>query len=142
MSDHEQDDGKAVRGRPFALGNPGRPHGARNKATLAMEALLDGQCEAITQKVVEAAVQGNMYASRLCMERTMAPRRDSAINIDLPAVRNAADTAEASTALLEALTAGVITPVEAGRVMALLTAHRDILYAGDIERRLNALEHR
>lgn len=36
--------------KPGESGNPaGRPKGARNKATLAVEALLDGQHEALTQ---------------------------------------------------------------------------------------------
>jgi hypothetical protein len=34
-------------GRPFAKGNPGRPKGARHKATVAAEALLDGEAEAL-----------------------------------------------------------------------------------------------
>ena len=39
-----------TRGRPFAAGNPGRPKGARNKATLAVEQLLDGEAEALTAR--------------------------------------------------------------------------------------------
>ena len=40
-------------------GNPsGRPVGARNRATLAMEALLDGAAEAITRKAVDLAKGG------------------------------------------------------------------------------------
>jgi hypothetical protein len=41
-------------GKPFTpgcSGNPaGRPKGARNRSTLALETLLDGQAEALTQK--------------------------------------------------------------------------------------------
>ena len=37
----------------FAVGNPGRPKGSRHKSTLAVEALLDGQAEAISQKAVD-----------------------------------------------------------------------------------------
>ena len=33
----------ATRGRPFVRGNPGRPKGARNRSTLAAEALLEAQ---------------------------------------------------------------------------------------------------
>jgi hypothetical protein len=34
----------------FASGNPGRPKGARNRTARAVEALLEGQSEALTQK--------------------------------------------------------------------------------------------
>jgi Family of unknown function (DUF5681) len=44
-----------ARGRPFEpgqSGNPsGRPNGARNKTTIAVEALLDNEAEALTRKV-------------------------------------------------------------------------------------------
>jgi hypothetical protein len=39
----------------FSVGNSGRPKGSRNKATLAIENLLQGQTEALTQTVVAKA---------------------------------------------------------------------------------------
>jgi hypothetical protein len=51
-----------TRGRPFAPGNPGRPKGSRNKATLAAEALLDGEAEALTRKAIELALAGDVTA--------------------------------------------------------------------------------
>jgi hypothetical protein len=55
-------------------------------------------------------------------------------------VKSAADAVEASAALLEAVGAGEVTPDEAGRVMALLVAHKGIVEAGDLERRIAELE--
>ena len=40
----------------FAPGNPGKPKGARHRTLLAMEALLDGQGEALTQKAIDKAL--------------------------------------------------------------------------------------
>ena len=64
---------KKQRGKPFEKGQSGnlngRPKGTRNKTTLAMEALLDGEAEAITRKAIEKAKEGDMVAIRLCLER-------------------------------------------------------------------------
>ena len=39
----------------FTAGNSGRPKGARNKATIAVENLLQGQAEALTQTAMVKA---------------------------------------------------------------------------------------
>ena len=36
----------------FTVSNTGRPKGSRNKATIAIESLLQGQAEALTQTAV------------------------------------------------------------------------------------------
>jgi len=131
---------KKTRGRPFEPGNPGRPIGARNRTTLAVEALLDGQHEALTKTAIEKALEGDTTALRLCLDRIAPARRDAPISFDLPSVRSAEDATAASAAVIEAVACGEITPDEAGRVMALLTAHKGILEAGDLERRIAALE--
>src|ERR1700692_1579738 len=58
---------------PFQIGqsgNPaGRPRGARNKRTLALESIMDGESEVITRKVVEMAKGGSIAAIRLVIDR-------------------------------------------------------------------------
>ena len=55
---------------PETQGNPaGKPKGVRNRATLAAEALLDGEAEALTRKAVEMALAGDVMALKLCLER-------------------------------------------------------------------------
>lgn len=58
-------------------GNPsGRPKGAKNKTTLAAESLLKDHAEAITQKVIDLALQGDLLALKMCMDRLLPlPRR-------------------------------------------------------------------
>jgi hypothetical protein len=68
--------------QPGVSGNPaGRPKGAKNKSTLAAEALLDGEAEALTRKAVEMALRGDTVALRLCLERLMPPRRDRPVAV-------------------------------------------------------------
>ncbi len=131
-----------TRGKPFSTGNPGKPIGARHRVTRAVEALLEGQHEALTQAAITKALEGDGVALRLCLDRLAPPRKDAPISISLPPVTSAADAVVASSALLDAVAAGEVTPGEAGPVMALLVSHKAIVEAGDLERRITALEEK
>jgi hypothetical protein len=132
-----------TRFKPGQSGNPtGKAPGTRNKVTRAVEALLEGQHEALTQAAIAKALDGDTVALRLCLDRLAPPRKHSPITIELPAVRTAADTVEASAVVLGAVSAGDVTPDEAGHVMALLTAHKALIETCDLEVRLAALEEK
>ena len=126
----------------FAPGNKlgGRTPGSRNQTTLAVEALLEGEHEALTRAAIEKALDGDTTALRLCLDRLAPPRKDSPVTFALPPVKSAADAVQASAAVLAAVAGGEVTPDEAGRVMALLTAHKTLLEVGDLEARIAALE--
>lgn len=127
--------------RPGQSGNPaGKPKGARHKVTRAVEALLEGQADALTQKAIDKALEGDGMALRLCLDRIAPARKDGPIAFALPPIVTAGDTVTASAALLGAVAAGDLTPDEGGRVMALLTAHRALVETGDLEARIAALE--
>ena len=126
---------------PGKSGNPaGKPKGARNKTTLAIEALLAGEAEELTRKAIEMAKEGDGPALRMCLDRLAPPRKDSPVCFDLPPIKNVADTVEASSALLSAVAEGDVTPDEAARIMSLLTSHKVLVETGEFERRLEALE--
>jgi len=128
---------------PGQSGNPsGRPKNARNVVTRAVEALLEGEHEALTRKAIEKAKEGDNIALRLCLERIAPVRKDAPITFELPPINTAGDTLAASASVLSAVASGEITPAEAGAVMALLTAHRGIVETCDIEARLSALEEK
>jgi hypothetical protein len=110
--------------------------------TRAVEALLEGEHEALTRKAIEKAMEGDNIALRLCLERIAPPRKDAPISFDLPVISTAGDTLNASAAVLSAVAMGEITPGEAGAVMSLLTAHKQIVETCDIEARLAALEEK
>src|SRR3954451_22474122 len=87
-----------------ASGNPnGRPKGSRNVATLACEALLDGQAEALTQKAIEMALEGDVVAMKLCLERIYPPRKDRPVTFPLPQITNPHDAAKIAAAVAQAV---------------------------------------
>jgi hypothetical protein len=127
--------------KPGQSGNPaGRPKGARHRTTLAIEALLEGEHAALTRKAIEMALAGDTVALRLCLDRIAPARKDTPVSIELPPVKTLADAVIASSAVLAAVAAGECTPDEGGRLMAMLSTHRTIVEAGDLEARILALE--
>jgi hypothetical protein len=134
------------RGRPFqkgCSGNPqGRPLGARNAATVIAEQLLDGEAAAITRKVIELAMQGDLTALRLCLERIVPPRRDRPVNFNLPSMNSADDASKALAAITTAVASGELTPTEAAELSRVIEGYVKALEATEIERRLRLLEER
>jgi hypothetical protein len=77
---------------------------------------------------------------RLCLERTIAPRRDAEVRFDLPAIRDASDIADAMAAVLRALARSEITPAEGGEIGPLVETFMRAIECADFERRLRAIE--
>jgi Family of unknown function (DUF5681) len=121
---------KKPRGRPFEpgqSGNPaGRPKGARNRAGRAIEALIDGQGEALGAKAIEKALGGDSAMLRALMRTLVSPRRERTVEFDLPQIESAADAVKASAAVIRACAAGELSPREASEIMRLIAAHARI----------------
>jgi hypothetical protein len=129
--------------KPGQSGNPsGRPVGSRNKTSLAIEALLDGEGENLTRKAIELAQSGDMQALRLCLERLCPPRKDRPITFALPAITGMADVVPAQSALLAAVASGEVTPAEAGEVSKLLDSYTRAVEVSELAERIALLEQR
>lgn len=133
-TDERNDDGT------FASGNAGKPKGARHKVTLAVEAMLEGQQEALTQAAIDKALDGDVTALRLCIDRIAPARKDAPISFDLPEIKTAENAADAARSILKAIAAGDVTPLEAATVMGVIEQFRRTLETTDLEKRITALE--
>jgi hypothetical protein len=134
-------DGRGVEGK-FASGNSGKPKGARHRVTRAAEVLLEGQSEAITQKAVDKALEGDTTALRLCLERLVPARKDAPIQFDLPPINDASEAAQAAQSVLQAVSEGSISPLEGAAVMGLVESYRRTLELTEFEQRLKDLEEK
>jgi len=134
----ESRDGRWKKGQS---GNPnGRAAGSRNRATLAIEALLEGEGEALTRKAIELAKAGDMQALRLCMDRLAPPRKDSPVAFDLPEIKTLNDAVPAMGALVKAVGRGELTPAEAAELTKMVQAFAKIVETVGLEDRVRKLE--
>ena len=134
------------RGRPFAVGtsgNPaGRPKGARNRTTVAVEEILDGEADALARKAIELALGGDTVALRLCLERIAPAKRERPTPFALPKLETAADAVQASAALVEAVAAGELTTAQAAELGKLVESYIKAIEVTDVIERLERLEAR
>ena len=132
------------RGRPFAPGqscNPnGRPKGSRNRVTRAVEALIDGQAEALGAKALEKALAGDPTMLRALLGTLLPTRRERTVEFELPKIESAADAVKASSAVISACAAGELPLREASEIMGLISTHVRTIEVAELEARIAALE--
>lgn len=133
------------RGKPhrFQPGNQygrGRPQGSRNKATIALQALLEGEGVAITRAAVERAKRGDATALRLCLERLIPEKTDRTVKLNFGSIETAAGVVQALDTLLQAVGCGDITPSEASTLASVLETRRRVIETQELEQRIAKLE--
>lgn len=131
-------------GRPFPKGqsgNPaGKPPGAVNHATRAVQELLDGEAEKLTRRCIDLALSGDPTALRLCIERLAPAPKERRIAFDIPKASTAKDISAALAHVTAAVGAGLITPGEGNSLASLLEAQRRAIETADLEQRIERLE--
>lgn len=124
-----------LRGRPFEPGNKmgrGRPKGSRNKKAAQAQEILDQYTEPLMKKCVAKALEGNVRALSLCMERILPSPREPGVRLKIPKLIKVEDIDVALQKLLEEIAKGDMSPAEGEKFHAILQSHRE-----NIERRAN-----
>jgi ubiquinone biosynthesis protein UbiJ len=140
MSDAEPT-GRAQNGR-FQPGNPGRPKGTRHAALVTLDAIGIEGAEKVMRKVQEMAEAGDMRAAELLLRRLWPERKGRPVEMELPALKTAADLPKALAVVAAEMAAGNLSPEEAGAVVAVVEAQRRALETEDLAARIAALEAR
>src|SRR5215207_6317623 len=85
---------RSTRWAPGQSGNPkGRPKGSRNRASLLLEHLIEG--EAVVRALLAAAKGGDVPAARALLDRLVPPRKERPVKVGLPELRSAKDARDA-----------------------------------------------
>jgi hypothetical protein len=142
MSNEEEfDSGRAHqhRGRPFQKGNPGRPPGSKNRATLIASTLLEEDAEKLLQVALKLALDGDKDMLKFLLGRLLPKERT--VRLDLQPIITTADAIEALAHVTGAVANGEISPSEGAAVGSLLTSYSRTIEIEDIDLRLDQLEH-
>jgi hypothetical protein len=131
-------------GKPFEKGqsgNPnGRPPGARNRATILAEQLMQDDVEGVVRAVIGKARSGDMAAARLVLDRILPPRKGRPISFPLPEIETAAHVTQALGVVASLMADGEITPDEASAVAGVIETKRKAIETQELEQRVAALE--
>ena len=122
-------------------GNPtGKPAGARNKATIMVQTIMERGAKEIAEAVVGLAKEGDLSAARLVIERLVPPAKERPIALVMPDTASAEGIAQAQAAILQAVATGEILPGEAATLSNIVEARRKALETQQLEQRITALE--
>ena len=118
----------------------GRPVGSRRKSALLVEEIISEKAEEITQKLLKMALEGNIGAMKLVLERISPAPKDLPIKFALPKLENATDALPFMERVIKQVALGKITIEESKGLAHLLETYLKTVEAEEFERRLNALE--
>ena len=122
-------------------GNPaGRPRGARSKATIRMQMMLERRAKALVNKTVDIALAGNVAALRLCLDRLVPTRKTEPVICDMAPLEKTSDAVAAIAGIASAAAAGDVTADEAAKLAKVIALYVNSLEAHDFEERLARLE--
>lgn len=126
---------------PGQSGNPkGRPAGSRNKANVVAEEFAkDGS--KVARVVMDAALDGDMQAASLVLQRLSPPLRARAEKITFDLDPTAPLTAQAQQ-VIAAVASGNIDPDTGQLLVGCITALAGVKQIDELEQRLSALERR
>jgi hypothetical protein len=127
--------------KPGQSGNPkGKPAGARNKATLAVLALMETGAKEITEAVITAAKAGDLTAARMILDRLAPPAKERPVSVELPDTGTVEGVSAAQQTILKAVACGDLLPGEAATLAGIVENRRKALETEELERRIAALE--
>ena len=133
---------KSIRGRPFVKGqiaNPrGRPTGLPDRRTQYRE-LIEGRMPELIERCVSLALQGDVQALRLCLERVLPAVRHGDELVVLPFDQADAMGAQARN-VIQAVFNGQISPSTASTLMTTIAGQAHAIEIDELAKRVEALE--
>ncbi|MDA8190919.1 MAG: DUF5681 domain-containing protein [Gammaproteobacteria bacterium] len=124
-------------------GNPkGRPRGSRNTALVALDKIGEDAAQGLLQTVIAKALNGDMGAARILLDRVWPVRKGRPVVFDAPSIQSAHDIVRAIDHILTATAAGQLTIEEAAGLTTIIEAQRKAIETSELDSRITELERR
>ncbi|MDP2786196.1 MAG: hypothetical protein Q8O38_16630 [Sulfurimicrobium sp.] len=125
---------------PWKKGESGNAKGRKPGLTARgrFRKQVDAALPEIVGNVLQAALSGDMQATRLILDRCIPVLKATDDHITLPLPPG--DLATQGEAVIQATTTGALTPEQARNLMGLLTSQAQLAELGEISTRLEAIE--
>lgn len=94
----------------------------------------------ICKKVEEEALNGNMQAAKMILERFLSPRKDRFIEIDFPPIHTFEDIVKVVKFIFSSVGKGEISPSEGEMLTRMVESYSKAMEACQFESRLKNLE--
>lgn len=116
---------------------PGRPVGSRNKLTMALEAVGEGNAILVYQKLVDLALgrtkEGDATSCKMILDRVLPVRKDRKIALDIEgSVGTAKAISAISTKVTDMMVKGELSPSESLEIGNKIEQHLKIITDVDI----------
>ena len=98
----------------------GRPKGARNRKHKYLEAIAKNQAPALLQRVINAAMNGDMLAAKIVFDRIWPKPRTAPLSIELPSVTSPGELKTAMYDLLQRIAAGELTTEDGAALVGIM----------------------
>ena len=119
----------------------GRPKGITDKRTEYRQ-LFQAKAPDLIKRAIELALEGDLAALRLCIERIAPALKSQDTAVTIPKLGKAESLTDKGDAILKTLGAGQLTPNEASTILAALASQAKLVELTDLERRIVALEEK
>ena len=126
-------------GGQFRAGYSGNPTGRPRSESTALRLQMAERAEDVLQVVLQAALNGDMAASKMILDRLVPPLRPHCESVLIPLDAHAGPAATAE-GILAAAVAGKIPPDAAVQLLSAASSLSRIIETAELQTRLEALE--
>ena len=129
----------------FQAGNKlgkGRPAGSKSYAQIALEEIGQENAQAILNKMIECALEGDVAAGKILLDRFRPLRKGYPVHIDLPAIKTIGELMEANSIIIQQMGQGKLTSEETLGVQSALDYTRKLIETKELHVMVDELKIR